>query len=193
MFPAVSRLRPRLALTTTAVLLLGAAPTLAACGDDEQATVTATSTVTTSAETSSGTTGETSTESSTSGEDGAPPPADVEVDESAAFVSPTENIGCFIDKTSVRCDIAERDWEPPKAPADCELDYGQGISLTAGGSAELVCAGDTVLGSGGQELAYGQSISAGLLRCESAETAMTCRDIETGRGFTLSREDYEIF
>lgn len=155
--------------------------------------MTETSTVTTDPSTESSTTEETTTEATTTSGDGETPPADVEVDESAAFVSPTGNIGCFIDKTTVRCDIAERDWEPPKPPAGCELDYGQGITLNAGGAAELVCAGDTVLGSGGQELAYGQSISAGLLRCESSERGMTCRDIETGRGFTLSRESYEIF
>ncbi len=154
--------------------------------------MTETSTVTTDSSTTSTSTEQTST-GSTTGADGATPPADIEVDESAAFVSPTGNIGCFIDKSAVRCDIGERDWKPPKPPADCQLDYGQGISLTAGGSAELVCAGDTVLGSGGEELAYGQSISAGLLRCESAEDGISCRDIETGRGFQISRESYEIF
>ena len=127
------------------------------------------------------------------GSDGEAPPADVAVDESTAFVTPTGNIECFIDKVSVRCDIAEREWEPPKAPPDCELDYGQGLTLSAGGAAALVCAGDTVLGSSGQELAYGQSISAGLLRCDSSESGVTCRDVETGRGFTLSRESYELF
>jgi hypothetical protein len=183
----VTRPRLRLPLATT---LLALALALAACGDDEPTTVTETSTVTTESSTTSGE--ETSTESTTTA-DGETPEADVEVSDSAAFVSPTGNIGCFIDKTTVRCDIAERDWKAPKPPADCELDYGQGIALTAGGTAALVCAGDTVLGSGGQELAYGQSIAAGLLRCESSEQGMTCRDIETGRGFSLSRQSYELF
>lgn len=93
----------------------------------------------------------------------------------------------------MRCDIAERDWDPPAPPPDCEFDYGQGVTLSAGAAAELVCAGDTVLGSNGQELGYGQSINAGLLRCESEESGLSCRDIETGRGFELSREGYEIF
>lgn len=108
------------------------------------------------------------------------------------FTSPTGNIGCYIDRRSVRCDIAERDWKPPPAPASCNLDYGQGIELEAGGSADFVCAGDTALG-GGEPLDYGTSIGAGLLVCESEESGMTCTDTETGRGFTISRESYDIF
>jgi hypothetical protein len=179
----------RCALPSVLLVLAALAFTLAACGDEEGTVTETTTSVSTVTESEAATDPATSTE----GSDGAPPPADVEVDESAAFVTPTENIQCFIDKTSVRCDIVERDWEPPKAPADCELDYGQGVALSAGGSADLVCAGDTVIGSGGQVLDYGQAISAGLLRCESAESGVTCRDVETGRGFTLSRESYELF
>jgi hypothetical protein len=185
----VSRPRLRFPLATALVLLLIAGLALAACGDSEESTVTETTTVTTD----SSTTSEATSTGSTTTPDGETPPADIEVADSATFVSPTGNIGCFIDKTAVRCDIAERDWEPPKAPADCELDYGQGITLSAGGAAELVCAGDTVLGSGGDELAYGQSISAGLLRCESSEDGITCRDTETGRGFRIARETYDLF
>jgi hypothetical protein len=184
----VPGLRSPLALA--AVLGLVALTGIAGCGDDEQATVTETTTVTGSGSISTGGEG-TATEST--GADGEAPPADVEVSDSATFVSPTGNIGCFMDKATVRCDIAEHDWKAPKAPADCELDYGQGISLDAGGAATLVCAGDTVLGAGGQQLAYGQSISAGLLRCESSEQGIACRDIESGRGFSLSREAYELF
>ena len=40
---------------------------------------------------------------------------------------------------------------------------------------------------------YGQSIAAGLLRCDSAESGMTCTDTETGRGFTLSIATYKTF
>jgi hypothetical protein len=125
-------------------------------------------------------------------QDGAAPRASREVIELTGFSSPSGNIGCFIDLPSVRCDIGERDWEPPQAPRRCELDYGQGIELPAGAEARFVCAGDTALG-GGPALAYGDSIAAGLLRCESSEAGMSCRDIESGRGFSLSRQGYEIF
>ena len=176
-----------------ATALAALALLFAACGDEEESAVTeATTEVSTTTEPGAEEATQPEGEEESEG-DGVTPAADVEVDESAAFTTPTGNIECFIDKVSVRCDIAERDWEPPAPPADCELDYGQGVTLTAGGTAELVCAGDTVIGSGGQELAYGQTISAGLLRCESAESGVSCRDVETGRGFELSRESYELF
>jgi hypothetical protein len=124
--------------------------------------------------------------------DGETPPADIEVTELTPFTSPSGNIGCYIDRKTVRCDIDKRDWDPPMAPSDCDLDYGQGIELPAGGTPGFVCAGDTALG-GGDPLPYGQSIAAGLLRCESSESGMSCRDIETGRGFTLSIQSYELF
>lgn len=114
------------------------------------------------------------------------------ITELIGFTSPTGNVGCMLDPTFVRCDIAERDWEPPPRPADCEFDYGQGIGMSAGAPPEFVCAGDTALG-GGEALAYGASVSAGSLSCDSAESGITCRDADTGRGFTVAREAYQVF
>lgn len=171
-----------------AVLLAPAVLLLAACGDDASETTTVTETVGAS---------DTTTTGSGGGEGGSPadgqtPPADKEVGELTGFSSPSGNIGCFIDRSSVRCDIAKRDWEPSEPPDDCDLDFGQGIELVAGSEAGFVCAGDTALGAG-PALAYGESIAAGLLRCESSRAGMSCRDIETGRGFSIARERYEIF
>ena len=120
-------------------------------------------------------------------------PADREVCEFTAFRSPSSNVGCYLDVDYVRCDIAEADWSPPRRPADCEFDYGQGITLVPGGSAEFVCAGDTALVSDGSPLRYGESITAGPLQCDSAESGITCRDTGTGQGFSISREAYQLF
>lgn len=109
-----------------------------------------------------------------------------------SFTSPSGNVACQLGATAVRCDILDRNWTPPPRPADCQFGYGQGITMPAGGDAEFVCAGDTALGTG-QPLPYGESISAGALGCDSAESGITCRDTESGRGFALSREGYEIF
>jgi hypothetical protein len=108
------------------------------------------------------------------------------------FTSPSGNVGCIADSAYVRCDISERDWTPPPRPADCEFDYGQGISLSLGKEAAFVCAGDTALG-GGKPLDYGQSVSVGLMQCDSAESGITCRDTKTGHGFTIAREAYQVF
>ena len=179
-----TRFRILLALLATAAFAAGA---IVGCGDDEEETTTVTETTT--SEAADGST--TSTEETTTA-DGETPPVDREVTELTGFTSPTGNIGCYIDRESVRCDIAERSWEPPKAPASCKLDYGQGIELSAGGAAAFVCAGDTALQAGDPQ-PYGESIGAALLRCESTEAGITCRDVESGRGFSLSREGYEIF
>lgn len=108
------------------------------------------------------------------------------------FTSPSGNVGCMIEPSYVRCDILERDWSPPARPADCEFDYGQGIGLTPGQAARFVCAGDTALAGGGP-LAYGESISAGALSCTSTPSAMSCRDAQSGRGFSIARQSYDFF
>ena len=175
------------------LLLLVASPiVIAGCGgsgDDSTATVTETISDSTSSSTAASTT---STATTTGGEEG-PPAADVQVTKLTGFTSPSGNIGCYIDMRSVRCDIDKRDWDPPARPASCNdnVDYGQGIQMSAGGAPKFVCAGDTALGSG-DPLPYGQSIAAGLLRCESAESGISCRDVETGRGFSLSIQSYEL-
>ncbi len=181
-------LRPALLLSIAAAAVL----LLAGCGSSDDSTATVTETVTGS--TSTAETTSTTSSTSTTTEDGSPPPADIQADGLTGFTSPTGNIGCYIDKKSVRCDISKRDWDPPARPASCNenVDYGQGIQMSAGGAPKFVCAGDTALG-GGDPLPYGQSIAAGLLRCDSAESGMTCTDTETGRGFTLSIATYKTF
>ena len=49
------------------------------------------------------------------------------------------------------------------------------------------------MGAAGEPLAYGEAITAGPMRCESAESGMTCRDVGTGHGFSISREAYQLF
>lgn len=115
-------------------------------------------------------------------------------EELTGFQSPSRNIGCYIDPTMVRCDIAEREWAPPPRPGDCDphVDYGQGLTLTPSAGSGLVCAGDTALGYG-EVLSYGSAIRSGSLQCEMNDSAMVCRDLQTEHGFSLSRERYDLF
>ena len=55
-----------------------------------------------------------------------------------------------------------------------------------------MCAGDTAFGAD-EVLPYDESITAGLLRCESAESCITCRDVRTSDGFSISRQAYQLF
>lgn len=109
------------------------------------------------------------------------------------FASPSGNIECGIapEDGYVRCDILERDWEPPPPPEDCEFDYGIGLEVDDS-RAGFVCASDAV-GAPELVLEYGEKLQGGPVLCESAESGMTCTHEQTGQGFTLARADYALF
>lgn len=108
------------------------------------------------------------------------------------FTSPAGNIGCIADEKLVRCDIRKKSWKVKRDP-DCQLDYGNGISL-ADGPAEITCAGDTTLNSG-PPLAAGSINMVGPFECSTTESgeSMRCENVNTGNGFELSPEDYQLF
>ncbi|BCJ54725.1 hypothetical protein Asp14428_62000 [Actinoplanes sp. NBRC 14428] len=110
----------------------------------------------------------------------------------AAFASPSGNIGCYLTEEAARCDIAKKSWSPGAAPADCQLDWGSGIAVAGTGEATFTCAGDTVLGAK-DKLEYGRSLKAGDFRCDSEPQAMRCENEASGHGFTLAKEQYNIF
>jgi hypothetical protein len=112
--------------------------------------------------------------------------------EEANFVSPSGNIGCYLDKSGARCDIVRRNWEPPPAPEDCSLDWGGGISVYEAEEATFTCAGDTVIGAK-EQLAYGSALRADDFTCSSDSTGMRCENTESGHGFTLAIERYRLF
>jgi len=164
-----------------ATLTIGLAAVAAGCGDEEK-TVTEKRTVTT-------------TEPAPSTEKEPTTPAEDLPGEGVQgpryFETPSGNIGCYVDRSGARCDIRERSWNPPPAPASCELDYGQGLTLDADG-AGFVCAGDTALGAKAS-LAYGSSSQRGRFLCDSEEAGVTCTDVTTGAGFFISRQGYRVF
>jgi hypothetical protein len=104
---------------------------------------------------------------------------------------PSNNIGCIFGDGTVRCDISGKTWTPPPQPADCELDWGNGLEV-GDGEATVVCAGDTALG-GPDVLEYGLSAQRGDLRCDAEETGITCTNVKTMHGFELNREAFRLF
>ncbi|WP_250027261.1 DUF6636 domain-containing protein [Paractinoplanes maris] len=125
---------------------------------------------------------------------GGPEPAPVEatvVDE-AMFRTPSQNIACALTPSEVRCDIVRKSWKPPAKPADCELDWGNGLVVT-GGKAIFTCAGDTLVGTSDTTLAYGEAMRAGSVRCDSSDAGLTCKDEKTGHGFSLASSRYTLF
>ncbi len=165
------------------LIALCAAALVAGCGGDTTTVINETTT-TVAAETGS----TTDSSSTTTAVDDEP---DGDVLALKAFQSPSGNIACQMTQKFVRCDIAERSWNPPAAPSDCPVDFGQGIQLPASGTASFVCAGDTVLNPDAQELPYGSSSQVGAIRCDSNDSGIECENGGGGK-FSLSREGYEL-
>ena len=102
------------------------------------------------------------------------------------FESPSHNIGCYIAKSGVRCDIRVHTWKPPPKPDWCDVDWGNGLEVGRHGGGHFVCAGDTVLG-GKRVLGYGKSIQRGRFRCTSRRNGMRCVNERSRHGFKLAR------
>ena len=174
------------------LIALFAAVLVAGCGGDTTTVINETTT-TVAADTTSTTDDATSTTSTTTDDDD----SDDDVGEDGgvvslkAFQSPSGNIACVMTQRYARCDVAERDWSPPAAPADCQLDFGHAIQLAAEGSASFVCAGDTVLNPDARELPYGSASQVGAITCESDEAEIECENMSGGK-FSLSREEYDL-
>ncbi len=105
------------------------------------------------------------------------------------FVSPSGNIRCAIGTQGARCDIIQRDWEPPAQPASCQQRWAPGVYVDSRGSG-LVCDDTSV--SGGAPLEYGESVIRGVYRCDSDESGMRCTNTATGRGFAVARAAYRL-
>lgn len=111
----------------------------------------------------------------------------------AAFVSPTTNIACLMTSAEVRCDVRERTWTLPPTPADCQGEFGTGAVLVGSGRGELSCVSDTVAGSSLPTLAYGEAVRLAGVVCTSRDTGMRCENENTGHGFRVSRDTYDVF
>lgn len=61
-----------------------------------------------------------------------------------------------------------------------------------GGSGELICYGDAVVGQSVFTLNYGENIDQAGLRCMSEKKGLTCKN-ERGHGFFLSKARQEVF
>jgi hypothetical protein len=129
------------------------------------------------------------------GDRAATPPTETttrEINATFQFTTPSKNIGCFVAADAARCDIVQKSWKPPPKPADCDLDYGNGLAVDAEQKATVTCAGDTVLGSK-EILPYGEAVRVGSFVCESQSTGVRCSNDRSGHGFTISRDKYTLF
>jgi hypothetical protein len=106
-----------------------------------------------------------------------------------SFSTPSKNIDCVYmeddrDVPSLRCQTKFVLKPLPPKPADCDLDWGGGLTLANNGRVLVVCAGDTVAGDYAT-LAYGRAWEKNGLRCVASRSGLTCRS-RNGKGFFLS-------
>ncbi len=139
-----------------------------------------------------------------------------------AFATPSGNIVCAVFALDtpgafrVRCDLLEHTWVLPPRPDDCEYDWGHGTYLESGQSG-ITCVSDSAIGSpavgaegtwwngqpgsevvaGGDAgglvaLSYGATMTFGPVSCLSSLDGLHCTDSDTGAGFDISRESYQL-
>lgn len=163
---------------------------------EPEATVTVTEQLTTTATVTATPSGDSS--AATSGEAVAALPTVMSLDRSGQlyFRTPSGNIECWLSRfdgsPSVTCIAAEKGYQDP-VDFGCELDVVPAFILTDDGARYGSCQGDIIGVPGERVLAYGTAAENGSITCGSQETGVTCVDVETGDGFTVSREQYTIF
>jgi hypothetical protein len=132
--------------------------------------------------------GSASTSAPASAAAGASPAPVVVTTEQAAtqFITPSDNIGCYLAPDGVRCDISEHTWPLPPRPRDCDADWGAVVELAARASVGA-CVSDSAHGGVTRVLAYGHGLRVGDYRCDSARDGLACTNLRTRHGFVLSR------
>ena len=125
-------------------------------------------------------------------------------DGGVAFASPSGNIQCgYTQYREIEywwCVLGEFTVDlPPDPEGACTGTSADGTTIRPNGlsmdphdpaaAAVSMCAG----ASEGRTLPYGSSLSYLDMGCDSTEDGMTCRSLVSGRGFRLSRSDYELF
>ncbi|MEP7161879.1 MAG: hypothetical protein ABI746_12375, partial [Dermatophilaceae bacterium] len=128
-----------------------------------------------------------------------------------AFVDPTGSTACVIDGASVTCEVTSPEWTPAEtAPKECAGKDVAGTVVLRDGHPGYGCADGEAFraAASGPEatwqrrgsdplirdpqhgelsgLAYGRAISNGSATCSVALSGVTCLDVLTGRGFTVS-------
>lgn len=116
------------------------------------------------------------------------------------FRSPSGRIVCGVSDedggapADARCDVVDNTWTPPARPADCELDWGSSVAVSAGrGRATFACVGD-VASDGNGVLGYGKGVLVGPILCMSRTTGVECV-VTSGpkHGFKVAKAAYTLY
>lgn len=114
-----------------------------------------------------------------------------------AFQTPSGNIECAIadDNSNMECLIKEKDWSVAQHP--CDLNWSGNLVNLGNAAVVGLCEGGASLpenaGNGKAVLNYDTVNVVGHFSCVSESTGLTCLNIETRAGFTLSRKAVNTF
>ena len=103
-----------------------------------------------------------------------------------AFSAPSDNIHCTLSDDDVMCTVDEHFFD---APSGCDEEMT--VRVGPDGSVESAC--DESVGPQGQNLDYGQTTGNDDFACEATEAYFECWSQQTGNGFQLAREYYELY
>lgn len=112
-------------------------------------------------------------------------PAPEDAVEMDSFSAPSENINCEVSGDSVSCTIDEYEFESPE---DC--DGPVTLTVDGDGQTEATCGGS--VSSQPSNLDYGETAASGDFACSSSQAGFECWNTQTGNGFFLARESYEL-
>ena len=129
-----------------------------------------------------------------------------ELGSGVVFVSPSRNLRCGVvhwdGPATWGCSIIEKEWEFPRESPDdfcydAQVSCGWGIEATGDEMPHPRKRGDVAFESeyrtDSPVLGYGTSVSYSGITCVSEERGITCEDIRTGHGFTISKSLNEIW
>lgn len=127
---------------------------------------------------------------------GTAPAAKAAHDKFRQFRSPSRNIYCHISVfkggNESRCDVHHHSYHVPPKPQWCHFDWSGSVTLSR--KARFACVSDPATESPHvRTLGYGHHLRVGHIKCTSRTTGMTCRNLRTGHGFTVSREAADFF
>jgi hypothetical protein len=110
------------------------------------------------------------------------------------FQLPDGSIACAIQDDTVRCDVRNPTYKPPKNPhPNCQGDYGNAIMMTATAAPSFICISDTVADPSLPKFANGETTQVGNVMCFSTVPSVTCANLASGHGFTIEPDQFQTF
>ena len=108
-----------------------------------------------------------------------------------AFHTADRNVGCFLERLDVLCNVNQHTWATPRKPGDCFYTWGKEVQFSIGSKGLFLCGHGENYISSARVLRPGQAIQVGFITCRATTTGVECSG--QGDGFFLGRDSYRLF